>query len=358
MAAYSYQEQYDLLSQHPLLTTHSRYFTSIEGLSVDVTATLRVVESYASRLPEKEGRRLRALAQAAQVLKTRKMQLKARLRVITPTEDNEIKAVASFLDPRKNELLDLFGKFFTIGEVYRKVTTDWKIPISKTALERFRVKHIATIKELQDAYKKDHSNVRLGIKRSRLDQLSYLYSDRLEIYNRTKSEKDYKLLLTTLAEIRREVEGDKLVIDGNLQIQAEVSINSHLFSTVMSGLVITDIVLARLAASQGIDPKYFISKFHSSYYSKFTGLAPMADNPNEEHISYPSNIIYNFDRIADQNAVIAAEEKVQKTPVVILKTPEQKAQADLLKQLLKDRLNQNRVSMEQAHNAAPLPDAD
>lgn len=207
----------------------------------------------------------------------------------------------SILDSKASELLEYFGRFFSAPEVHKIVTLEWGYDVNLNTVELFRKRHMDRIKEKQEEYKRDYSDVRLGHKRSRLDELQYLYTHRKTKYEISENKDDYRLLLQTIEQIRKEVEGDKLTIDGHLQMDVEHTVNMHIQNEMLKHVLINDIVIGRLSAKVGIDPRLMIHKLHSSYYAKFTGFKRPDISLEDDEPIYPSKFVYNFDEIANQN---------------------------------------------------------
>jgi hypothetical protein len=55
-----------------------------------------------------------------------------------------------------------------------------------------------------EKFKLSHVDMRLGVKRSRLEELTYLYGLQKEKFEETKRNDNYNLLLRTLEQIRKE----------------------------------------------------------------------------------------------------------------------------------------------------------
>ena len=63
--------------------------------------------------------------------------------------------------------------------------------------------NITKIKELQENFKKDYSDIRLGYKGSRLEELQYIYNNRKSIYSKSNSREDEKELMTLIESIKK-----------------------------------------------------------------------------------------------------------------------------------------------------------
>lgn len=198
---------------------------------------------------------------------------------------------------RSQELLDLFGKMYSSEEVHKILTTEWGLETVKyEQVLKFQRTNSDVIAKLRTDYTGDIKSLRLVHKKSRLDELSGLYSSRKQRYGETKTKSDYELMLKTLEQIRKEVEGEQVTINGRIQLEHEVAIQNHVNMEIMKHININDIIISRLCARLKVNPKYILYRLHTSYYSKFTGFLP-DDMGEDEEIHYPSEIVYDFDRL-------------------------------------------------------------
>jgi hypothetical protein len=212
------------------------------------------------------------------------------------------------LELRESEILYLFYKWHNIEEVHRIITMDWdikRVPVGY--ITKFFIKHKAVIDKERLKYQDDVMGVRMAHKRSRLDELSELYRSKKGEWAETKHRADYDALLKTIDQIRREVEGERLTINGEIKVQHEIELQNHINNNILRTLNINDIIIGRLCARLKVNPKYIIYRLHTSYYAKFTGFSPV-ENIEEEEITYPSQIVYDFDRLAKLNEVLEAED--------------------------------------------------
>lgn len=225
------------------------------------------------------------------------------------------------LDKYAAQIIALFGKFYTLEQVAEILRTEFGISnLPITTLSNFRLRHIENIKEIQEEYKRDYGEIRLTHKRSRLEELNELYFERKIIYNQTKLKDDYKLLLQTIEQVKREVEGDIITINGTLDINVEVTVQSHIHQELMKGLSIRDIVVGRIAGRVGVNPVFLISRLHNSFYKKFNGFS-LIDSASE--VSYPSEVVYDFDRIRDLNQERKQEQLQLETIPIVDKSEEE-----------------------------------
>lgn len=252
----------------------------------------------------------------------------------------------SILDVKKTEILELFGKFYNLTEVHRIVITEYKLECNIQSLDGFRIKHLDQIKELQEEYVKDYSDIRLTHKKSRLEELNELYVGRKNIYNTSKKAEDYKLLLQTIEQIKREVEGDIVTINGNINLNIEQTLVSHIYQELIRGLAIKEIILSRVAARTNSNPYYLISRLSHSFYAKFNGFDVNDEIDLAEQINlYPSQVIYNFDEIRN----LSESRKLEKNNLSKLGNigEEKHIEIQNVKEDLLNRIKNNMIHIEQ-----------
>lgn len=215
----------------------------------------------------------------------------------------------SLLEPKKEELVALFGSFHSITEVHKIITVDWGLDMTYQAVERFRNANLEVIQVEQDKYVKDWSNLKLVHKRGRLDELTNLYEGRKQRYEETRSKEDYRLLLQTLEAIRKEIEGDRLTVDGGIEVNVQNTINLHIQQDILRNVNILQFIIARVAVRMSLNPVNLMQRLEKSYYAKFTGFALPDNNMNTDEIYYPSREMYDFTKINNsvEEAVVVEE---------------------------------------------------
>jgi AraC-like DNA-binding protein len=238
---------------------------------------------------------------------------------------------------RSEEILDLFGKFYSGTEVHKIITTEWKYRTVKYDwVLKFQRENVEMIEQLRDEYQKNVSNVRLVHKRSRLDELSGLYQSRKAKYEQSESREDYKLLLITIEQIRKEIEGQRLTIDGHIQVEHEHRIQEHVNTEILKHLNINDLIVSRLCARLKMSPKYLLYRLHQSYYKKFTGFLPKQTETESVPI-YPSSIVYDFDNIHDKMEALELKDAEHLEEAVIVDTGTSVALRDLVTKKLAEK---------------------
>lgn len=346
-------DEYQAIQQSDLYKC-SEITTSDPNTTINLKGTNYIIRKMIAHLPQEEQENILAQATVVRKLQGKVSSLKRKafnIKQFGPYSWQE-----SVLDDRAAELLEYFGRFYSAAEVHRIVTTEWGFDVNYTTIDNFRKRHIDRIKEKQEEYKRDYSDIRLGHKRSRLDELQYLYSHRKAKYESTSSKEDYKLLLQTIEQIRKEVEGDKLTIDGHLTMDVEHTVNLHIQNEVLKHVVINDIIVARLAAKLSVDSRVLINKLHKSYYAKFTGFGTTVDTDFEEVPIYPSKFVYNFDDLNKQNEQLKLADEQFKESLPVLSEDTKSHMVDVKAALLekiRQKKNQISVTQDRANNQKP-----
>lgn len=218
---------------------------------------------------------------------------------------------------RRLELITYFSRFYSIKEVHRIVTTQWRVGMSYQTLVDFFNDNLEEVKRGQEEYKKNLEEIRLVYKKNRLEELLELYNHRKEIYTTGHYGNDYKLLLLTLEQIRKEIEGDKLTVDGALKVELERTVNIHIQQEVLQELPIKSLIIALVSAKLNIDPTYLMSRLQRSYYAKFSGVLEAEQDMMTDKILYPSALVYDFDKIRLNNQSRISKEKEMKSLIPI-----------------------------------------
>lgn len=214
-------------------------------------------------------------------------------------------------------IIELAGRFYKAEEIHQVLCEDMEITsVTISQIKNVIKENITKIKELQENFKKDYSDVRLGYKRSRLEELQYIYNNRKSIYAKSQNREDEKQLISIMENIKREIQGD-LVINGTLNLQIEEKANDYIQREMLKSMNISMFILARIAGKMNINPLMILSRLAHSRYAQFTGFSEDGLSPTaiSDEISYASSITYNWGKIESQNAIILEEnEKMAELP--------------------------------------------
>ncbi len=257
---------------------------------------------------------------------------------------------------KKAELIEYFGRFYTIEEVHTITRKDWGTTyMTKEALSLFVKDNYDEISRLKEKHKENFEHLRLSHKSSRLEELTWMYNKLKLKYEKSGSREDHRTLIQTITEIRKEVEGDRLTIEGNIEINIQEEVNSQIRNELMRSIPLREIIIGRLAAKMGISPRNLISDMNQSYYARMNRL--IVENSEEvefEEIGFPSEQSYDFEQIEKINEE-KKRKKLQDKKLEEKNAESKKIESDkneLLKQNLLDKLKKK--AAEQKNNQEEL----
>lgn len=212
------------------------------------------------------------------------------------------KEVRDELSDMSSELIELFGRDYSVAEVH-KLLKDRNINIAYPVLLRFAKRNDDKIKELRNKWREDINDVSISIKRSRLEKLNLLLNDLLQHYddatplNKLNFSKEIRGILE---QARKEIEGEELKLTVTGRIDIEATISSYLNeSQILRDLTIHQIVISRVAARLGIPSMAIIERLANSFYSKFNGFR--TNNDLSTKILYPSSVNYDILELEEKN---------------------------------------------------------
>jgi hypothetical protein len=304
--------------QHPLYSSEARIVhTSIEGLTIDIMMSTYALKMKIRPLPEKEQQQILAKHTLANTIKGKIGSLS--VIAFGGNHGAGYAEAVPILDPRKAELIELFGKMYTAKEVHEIVTTQWGYQLSITVLEAFKARHRSDIEARQEEVKRDAGHIRLGYKPVRMEELSYLHSKRKRLYDENPSIANERQLQSILEQIRKEAEGEISTVHHTGEITVNTILDPLMRKQLLQGLSVTDIIIGRVAARLGRNPQFLMQRLQTSMYAKFTGMATQAPEDMEATPIYPSLYIYDFDKIRSRESERKAEElALAKLPEVIM----------------------------------------
>jgi hypothetical protein len=311
------------------LAKENDHYVAVDGTKYKLDAPFSVVMSQSSDLNDEESELLLAKYKQFMVLRNswvRKLKLsvnkKSNVEVETTQQRNE-KVASTIMIAKKAIILELFSKLYTVKEVYIKLKDLGFKYITENLVSTFYTDNIDEIRKLQEKYKSDYTHLRLTSKTSRVEELTTLYVKLKSKYEKSNHRDDHKALIQTLDAIRKEVEGDKLTINGNLGIQIQTEVSLHVRQEMMKGVPLKEIIIGRLSARSGINPLNIISELNSSYYSKYNRLVSGGEEVDYEEVILPSLQVYDFEKIKSAN--LATEETLRREKIEFKEKMKQKA---------------------------------
>lgn len=241
-----------------------------------------------------------------------------------------------FLKAKKAQILELFGKMFSTDEVHKVIVEQWKFPVALSEVIDFKRNNLAVIKEKQEIYKSNYSDLRLSNKRPRLEELTNLYNRLKDKIDVTNNREDIRAAMGIIAEIRKEVEGERLTINGKLDLSIEADINAHLQKEVFKEFSLQQIIIGRVASRWNVDSSRIIQGLANSYYARYNRF--LGNEPEDidwEEIEHPSTMGFDFEKIG---RAYKEKETRQAAEKVALKLAEGKTQLRVAQGGLKEAL--------------------
>lgn len=347
--------EFKYLSSLPWIDKERHYqsYTN-KNIRIDLMAKENIIYKAIQSLPKDEQNEIltRRFICERFYIKLTKSKIKALTGNGRPQLKNQFVDSAIILDNRKADILALFGRMFSIEEVYKTITKDYGLDVDMYALDTFRASNIQKIIELQKAYTQNYNDIRLGYKKSRLEELTWLYQDTKQQFESKRHKDDRKFLKELLESIKKEVEGDVIRIEGDLQINIEHTLNLHVQQEIMKKMPINEAIITRVALRTGVNPLMLLYRLQNSYYSKFSGFN-VAEN--EEQLSlpeYPSSFTYDLDKIAQNYEEIKLRDKNKNDMFeeAIIINDTQIETVSPLKKILLDKIAQKKKDLEDGIN--------
>jgi hypothetical protein len=342
------QVSYDLYIdiEKQLSNMDSEYEDPFTKETISLLGNTSSLQKKLFHLDDDEQDRLLALSKAIKQLIAQRTHLKRKAYGVKKGQQANTDPIMQYRD----KIVEYFGQFHSVDEVYKIIVSEWQLPCNKSTLQYIRTTDAAEIRQLQDNHQRDYTSVRLAHKKSRLLELAHLYESRKTIYDRTKTKDDYGLLLRTIEQIRKEVEGDKLFIEGSLDVNIQMTIENQLNENILKELSIIDIVLSRVAARTNVNPNFILTKLHQSIYSKFTGFSSATRQQMlEDEIFDIGGLTYDFDAIKKRIGDVQTSAQVKQQSAIETTLPlKQNMKAASISALLKAKIAESRARVDSA----------
>lgn len=335
-------EEFIRISNHPILTADS-VITASDGREININWLRHYLDKQMEGLPRDEQLKILARKKLREKMSGKMNGMKSRVFGTSyfAKEDGRVNnGSISVLDTKKDEIIELFGRMFSAAEVHEIIVSDFKIPITLSTVWLFRRNHAAIIEEKIEAFKREYSDVRLGIKRSRLEELSYIFRKTKTAYKEKFSRQDARLLMDILRQFKEEVEGDFDVrISGSLEARIENNINVHIKHEMSKNLNLMNIIVSKIATRTQVNPILLLKRLNDSYYKDFTAIngGEVPEDGVKPHL--PSNEEYDFEKIKQLNDEKQAEMNKAIEEAEVLEEEraeegrEQEIKSNLLKQI-------------------------
>lgn len=221
----------------------------------------------------------------AQVLSVAKRQLN---KILKP--DYPIALIES-----ANEVLDLYGKYYTHEDVkaYVSEKRGYNIPLIK--LKIFFNDHIDVIQSKRNSYVMQNKEFRVATETGRLETLNnMLMQYELAMQRNPNNTRVGELTLKVLEQARKECKGERLflTVDGKIDVNAMLHGNDNVLTS-MQRLPVNLMVVGIVAAKSGINPMNLIAQLSGSYYKDYNGFGKVIKEGND--VDRPSELIRLMD---------------------------------------------------------------
>lgn len=206
-------------------------------------------------------------------------------------------------------VIELASKFFTVDETMSILVEELGYTdVGKNDVIGVRENNIDAIRKKQEEYRTDISSVRLGYKRSRLEEISELYARAKRNFFSTNKSEDGRFCKELLEAVRKEIEGDKIIVDGGIAIEVNHHVEEYIKKELVHQAPLREIILARVCKATKIPFARLIFELNRSPYSSEMGLVkPITD---EKFGGYVSESSYDFDEIQKNRIEIDKENKL------------------------------------------------
>lgn len=276
------------------INTHPRriYYYSVEG--VDYTIDCKMSRCWLERNMKRNNAAESDIAEASDIC----MQFKWFYGKISEQSKKSFggkSQAGGVLEARSEDLLDLFGRLYSVDEVHRMIVQDWNYSINRQTLQAFYARNIKEIERLRDQYASDYSDLSLTKKRGRLDKLSVMFYTYFNKWYKSQSLEYSRELRALLDQIKKEVEGEQIIVNvqGQINVDLSIEVNKTLFEA-QRRIPINNMILAMVAAKKGIDPTIIMAQLTNSYYKNLTGYGKYEP---EKELVHPVDLTYNWNEI-------------------------------------------------------------
>ena len=275
-------------------------FVASDKTEVNLRAPANRIKEKVAHLSEKEQKKILSRANLVNSLATKSRNFfKSSIGGYSEGYDQNKANHEKLLSDRKAELLEYFGRFYSVDEVHTITRKDWGTSkLGKQELSLFIKDNYDEINRMKEKYKGDFEHLRLSHKSSRLEEMTWLYNKLKLKYEKSGSREDHRVLLQTITEIRKEVEGDRLTIEGSIDINTQEIVNDQIRNELMRTIPLREIIVGRLAAKQGVNVSDIINDMGQSYYARMNKLLGQdVEEVEFEEIGFPSEQAYDFEKI-------------------------------------------------------------
>lgn len=285
------------------IRTHPHRFQEIihpdnpsDTIEVDLINAYPSVRNKILHLSEKEQSKIKEKWGKIQSLKSKK----GRLKVLWSQKKYKGKN-NGVIDIKATQILELFGQWYTVDEVFKTVVSDWGYEeITRDELYKFSVANKLKIAKLREKWENGFNDHFITKKRGRIQTLSYLLQTQSELYkNEHYPLSRSREIRGIIEQVRKEIEGDKIALEINGQINIDLTLQlNKSMKKIAQQLSINRIIVGLVAARMGSNPERLITMLERSFYSKYNGFkGVLKESEEQDPLYHPSKLIYDWQMI-------------------------------------------------------------
>lgn len=223
---------------------------------------------------------------------------------------------------KKEEIIELFGRMFDEKEIKQILSHNYEINVSIPFLKKFKSRFREIIGNKIDDHKNSVDSLRLTHKRSRIEELTDIYYIEKSEYRRKPQTNRAMNMARILGEVRHEMEGHQININLKGEIELKAAVNEHLAREAFKRINIQQLILARVAAKNNLNPLVLQQNLASGYYSVLQKAVDNDDLGELESFQYPSE--RNYDIMELESKVKQKEQDYKKKREETVKIDESK----------------------------------
>jgi hypothetical protein len=198
------------------------------------------------------------------------------------------------LSNRKGQLIEEFGKYKTVEQVYKIVHEDWGFQTTLPKIREFFEANLAEIKDRRARFVAESKEFYLTTETGRVESLSYLFDEIMKLFKETKNIKYSAEVRAIIEQVRKEIKGEeiRLTVDGKIDLTASIQANRTIQE--LNRIIPINLFVASLvAAKKGIEPTSIMAQLGNSFYNKWNGYNRPAEE--NEKIVLPSEFVQGYD---------------------------------------------------------------
>lgn len=209
----------------------------------------------------------------------------------------KLSSPTALLKGHRDLVVQEMAKGKTIDEIRDILEDKYKVAITREQLREFRLKNLTLIEQERSSWQEKQGISLLVEAEARVQKLAYLYNTNEQKYE----EQNYpipraNMMLKILEQIRKEIEGDKIVLDINGKIDVDLTVNvNHTFNKLLGEVPLMSFIVAIIAAKKNINPLNLMAQLQRSIYARYSGIKGiLAEDEHQDLGLLPSNQVYDW----------------------------------------------------------------